>query len=167
MMSALCRTGERARMKPVVYRAGEMGSPRGLFFAARPDCGCPATLVSIRQPCKSWRPTIYAGLACARHDVASPGAMASGPDYEPGNCPASLFLRDLNMKCPTCGAAGLTLDTRDLVYMHHGQRVVIPAVTAEFCAACDESITDLAETDRVMRAMRHFNAQVELAKPTR
>jgi YgiT-type zinc finger domain-containing protein len=104
---------------------------------------------------------------CPATDVASPGAMVNGPDYEPGNCPASLFLRDLNMKCPTCGAAGLTLDTRDLVYMHHGQRVVIPDVTAEFCAACDESITDLPETDRVMRAMRCFTTQAEVANPTR
>jgi HTH-type transcriptional regulator/antitoxin MqsA len=36
---------------------------------------------------------------------------------------------------------------------------VIPAVTAGFCAACEESITDLAETDRVMREMLVFNKQ--------
>jgi len=71
------------------------------------------------------------------------------------------------MKCPTCGAAELTLDTRDLVYAHHGQRIVIPAVTAEFCAACDESITDLAETDRIMRAMRCITTQADVANPTR
>jgi HTH-type transcriptional regulator/antitoxin MqsA len=40
---------------------------------------------------------------------------------------------------------------------------VIPAVTADFCPACDESITDMAETERVMREMQTFNKQVNAA----
>jgi HTH-type transcriptional regulator/antitoxin MqsA len=34
------------------------------------------------------------------------------------------------------------------------------AVTADYCPACDESITDLVETERVMREMQEFNKQV-------
>ena len=41
--------------------------------------------------------------------------------------------------------------------------MVIPAITADFCPACDESIADLAESDRVMREMQAFNRQVNAA----
>lgn len=67
------------------------------------------------------------------------------------------------MKCPVCGAAELIHDTRDLPYTYKGETTSIPAVTADFCPACDESITDLAETDRVMREMQAFNKQVNAA----
>lgn len=64
------------------------------------------------------------------------------------------------MKCPVCGAAKLVHDTRDLPYTYKGETTVIPMVTADFCPACGESITDMAETDRVMREMRAFSKQV-------
>ena len=67
------------------------------------------------------------------------------------------------MKCPVCGAAQLIHDTRDLPYTYKGETTVIPAVTADFCPACDESITDMAETERVMREMQAFNKQVNAA----
>jgi HTH-type transcriptional regulator/antitoxin MqsA len=67
------------------------------------------------------------------------------------------------MKCPVCGAAELIHDTRDLPYTYKGETTVIPAVAADFCSACDESITDLAETERVMREMQAFNKQVNAA----
>ena len=67
------------------------------------------------------------------------------------------------MKCPVCGAAKLIHDTRDLPYTYKGETITIPAVTADFCPACNESITDLAETDRVMREMQAFNKQVNAA----
>ncbi|WP_275270699.1 type II toxin-antitoxin system MqsA family antitoxin [Limnobacter sp. P1] len=67
------------------------------------------------------------------------------------------------MKCPVCGAAELIHDTRDLPYTYKGESTVISAVTADFCPACDESITDIAETDRVMREMLEFNKQVNAA----
>ncbi|MGZ8219246.1 type II toxin-antitoxin system MqsA family antitoxin [Methylomagnum sp.] len=67
------------------------------------------------------------------------------------------------MKCPVCGAAELIHDTRDLPYTYKGESTVIPAVTADFCPACDESITGMAETERVMREMRAFNKQVNAA----
>lgn len=67
------------------------------------------------------------------------------------------------MKCPTCGAAELIHDTRDLPYTYKGEVTVIPAVTADFCPACDESITDMTETERVMNEMQAFNKQVNAA----
>jgi len=67
------------------------------------------------------------------------------------------------MKCPVCGAAELIHDTRDLPYTYKGETTTIPAVTADFCPACDESITDMAETERVMREMQAFNKQVNAA----
>ena len=67
------------------------------------------------------------------------------------------------MKCPVCGAAELIHDTRDLPYTYKGENTVIPAVRADFCPACDESITDMAETERVMREMQAFNKQVNAA----
>ena len=67
------------------------------------------------------------------------------------------------MKCPCCGAAELIHDTRDLPYTYKGETTVIPAVTADFCPACDESITNMTETERVMREMLAFNKQVNAA----
>ena len=67
------------------------------------------------------------------------------------------------MKCPVCGAAELIHDTRDLPYAYKGESTVIPAVTADFCPACDESITNMMETERVMREMQAFNKQVNAA----
>lgn len=64
------------------------------------------------------------------------------------------------MKCPVCGAAELIHDTRDLPYTYKSETTTITAVTADFCPACDESITDMAETERVMREMQAFNKQV-------
>lgn len=67
------------------------------------------------------------------------------------------------MKCPVCGAAELVHDTRDLPHVYKGEMTTIAAVTADFCPACGESITDAAETDRVMREMQAFNQQVNAA----
>jgi HTH-type transcriptional regulator / antitoxin MqsA len=69
----------------------------------------------------------------------------------------------MNMKCPVCGAAQLIHDTRDITYTYKGETTVIAAVTGEFCSACNESITDLPETDRVMREMQAFHRQVNAA----
>lgn len=69
------------------------------------------------------------------------------------------------MICPCCGAAELVRDTRDLPYTHKGRTTVIPAVMADFCPACGESITDKAETERVMREMRAFDGRENAAHP--
>ena len=67
------------------------------------------------------------------------------------------------MKCPVCGAAELVRDTRDVPYIYKGEATTIAAMKADFCPACDESITDAAETDRVMRDIQAFNQQVNAA----
>jgi len=69
----------------------------------------------------------------------------------------------MTMKCPVCGAVELIHDTRDIPYTYKGETTLITAVTADFCPACNESITDMAETDRVMREMQVFNKQVNAA----
>lgn len=66
------------------------------------------------------------------------------------------------MKCPVC-AAELIHDTRDMPYIYKDETTIIPAVTADFCPACGESITDMTETERVMREMRAFSKQVNPA----
>lgn len=64
------------------------------------------------------------------------------------------------MKCPCCGAAELIHDTRDLPFDYKGETTSIAAVTGNFCPACDESILDVAESDRVMKEMDAFIKQV-------
>jgi HTH-type transcriptional regulator / antitoxin MqsA len=64
------------------------------------------------------------------------------------------------MKCPVCGGAELVHDTRDVPYTYKGESTVIAAVTGDFCPACDESILDTAESERVMRAMNEHARRV-------
>ena len=64
------------------------------------------------------------------------------------------------MKCPVCGGAKLIRDTRDITYIYKGESTVIPSVTADFCPACGEYITDATESERVMREMQTLNKQV-------
>jgi HTH-type transcriptional regulator/antitoxin MqsA len=64
------------------------------------------------------------------------------------------------MKCPVCGAAEVVHDTRDLPYHYKGVPNVIPKVTGDFCPACDESILDASESNRVMLQMQTFSRQV-------
>lgn len=64
------------------------------------------------------------------------------------------------MKCPSCAAADLVHDTRDIPYVYKGEATVIPTVTGDFCPACDESIMDAAESRRTMELMLEFNKQV-------
>ena len=68
--------------------------------------------------------------------------------------------RAMKKKCPVCGAAELIHDTRDLPYTYKGETTAIRRVTGEFCPACEESILDGAESDRVMREMQTFSKQV-------
>jgi HTH-type transcriptional regulator / antitoxin MqsA len=64
------------------------------------------------------------------------------------------------MKCPNCEANELVQDTRDAPYTYEGESTVLPHVTGEFCAACDESVLDAAESRRTMNLMLAFNKQV-------
>lgn len=64
------------------------------------------------------------------------------------------------MKCPSCGAAELVRDTRDLPYSYKGEATTIPAVSGDFCPACDEAVLEASESSRVSAAMLAFNKQV-------
>lgn len=64
------------------------------------------------------------------------------------------------MKCPSCGAAKLVRDTRDIPYIYKGEATAIPAVRGNFCPACGESVLAAAESKRVSMAMLDFNKQV-------
>lgn len=64
------------------------------------------------------------------------------------------------MKCPACGAAKLIHDTRDITYTYKGETLVIPSVAGDYCPVCEESVTDVVETHRVMEEMLAFNKQV-------
>lgn len=64
------------------------------------------------------------------------------------------------MKCPSCAAAKLVHDTRDMSYVYKGEATVIPAVTGDFCPACGEAVLDMVESSRTSAAMLEFNKQV-------
>src|ERR1035437_4127036 len=64
------------------------------------------------------------------------------------------------MKCPTCGAAKLVHDTRDVPYIYKGESTTLPHVKGDFCTACDEFILNATESRRTMKLMLAFNKQV-------
>lgn len=66
----------------------------------------------------------------------------------------------MNMKCPSCAAAKLVHDTRDMPYTYKGESTVIPDVTGDFCPACGEAVLNMAESTRTSAAMLAFNKQV-------
>jgi len=67
------------------------------------------------------------------------------------------------MLCPSCAAAELIHDTRDVPYTYKGETTVIPAVTGDFCPACAEVVLDMAQADYYGAAVRAFNRQVNAA----
>ena len=64
------------------------------------------------------------------------------------------------MKCPSCGAAMLVHDTRDVPYTYKGETTTLPQVTGDFCPACDDYLLDAAESRRTMQLMLDFTKQV-------
>ena len=64
------------------------------------------------------------------------------------------------MKCPSCEAAMLVHDTRDVSYIYKGESTTLPQVVGDFCTACDEYILDALESRRTMNLMLAFNKQV-------
>ena len=67
------------------------------------------------------------------------------------------------MKCPSCGQADLVRDTRDMPYTYKGEATIIPAVTGDFCPACDEVVLDANEARRTSALMRELTKQVNAA----
>jgi HTH-type transcriptional regulator/antitoxin MqsA len=67
------------------------------------------------------------------------------------------------MKCPSCGAADLIQDTRDVPYIYKGEATSIPAVTGDFCPACGEIVMDREHGDRYGDLIGQFRRQVNAA----
>ena len=67
------------------------------------------------------------------------------------------------MKCPSCGAAQLQRETRDVPYTYKGENTTIPAVTGDFCPACDEVVLNRKNGDRYSEMVGLFQRQVNAA----
>lgn len=67
------------------------------------------------------------------------------------------------MKCPSCGAADLIHDTRDVPYTYKGETTSIPAVTGDYCPACGEVVLDREHGDRYGDLIGQFRRQVNAA----
>jgi HTH-type transcriptional regulator/antitoxin MqsA len=67
------------------------------------------------------------------------------------------------MKCPVCGAAELIHDTRDVPFAYKGEFTIIPAVTGEFCPACDEIVLNREHGDLYSELIGAFQRQVNAA----
>ena len=67
------------------------------------------------------------------------------------------------MKCPSCGAADLIHDTRDVPYTYKGEATSIPAVTGDFCPACGEIVMDREHGDRYGNLIGQFRRKVNAA----
>jgi len=70
------------------------------------------------------------------------------------------------MKCPICGRAELVRTTCEEIYTYKGQCLVIPSVTGDHCAVCDELILDGEDTERVMNLLLAFNKKVNASDGT-
>jgi len=69
----------------------------------------------------------------------------------------------MTMKCPVCGATELIHDTRNVSYTYKGETTTIPAVTGEFCPACDEIVLNREHGDRYSELLGVFQRQVNAA----
>jgi HTH-type transcriptional regulator / antitoxin MqsA len=67
------------------------------------------------------------------------------------------------LKCPSCGAAALIQDTRDVDYTYKGELTIIPAETGEFCPACGEIVLNQMHGDRYSDLLGQFQRQVNAA----
>ncbi len=69
------------------------------------------------------------------------------------------------MKCPSCGAAKLIHDTRDLhyVYKGKGETTTLTAITGNFCPACGEVILNREHGDRYSDLIGQFQRQINSA----
>jgi HTH-type transcriptional regulator/antitoxin MqsA len=64
------------------------------------------------------------------------------------------------MKCPICGGAELSHETRDIPYAYKSKRTVIKGVEGDFCPACGEVVLDRLNGDRVGAEIRAFKRLV-------
>lgn len=64
------------------------------------------------------------------------------------------------MKCPACGGAEMSPDTRDLPYTYKGETTTIAAVRGDFCPICGEVVLERDDTDRYMFEIGAWQKQV-------
>jgi HTH-type transcriptional regulator / antitoxin MqsA len=64
------------------------------------------------------------------------------------------------MKCPSCGAARLVHDTRDMDYVYKGEQTKIRQVTGDFCPSCGEVVLNREHGDRYSALVGDFQRQV-------
>jgi HTH-type transcriptional regulator / antitoxin MqsA len=69
----------------------------------------------------------------------------------------------MTMKCPSCGAAKLIHDTRDVTYIYKGESTSIPDVTGDFCPACGEVVLNREHGDRYSELLAVHQKQVNAA----
>jgi HTH-type transcriptional regulator/antitoxin MqsA len=67
------------------------------------------------------------------------------------------------MKCPSCGAAELIHDTRDIPYTYKDETTTILEVTGDFCQACGEIILDRLQGDRYSEMIGAFRREINAA----
>ncbi len=67
------------------------------------------------------------------------------------------------MKCPSCGAAELIHDTRDMPYTYKGESVIVPALTGDFCPACGEVVLNREHGNYYSESVGLFQRQVNAA----
>ena len=67
------------------------------------------------------------------------------------------------MKCPSCGAAKLIHDTRDILYVYKGEATTLPAVTGDYCPVCGEVVLNREHGDRYSQLLGRFQRQVNAA----
>lgn len=64
------------------------------------------------------------------------------------------------MTCPTCGAASVVHETRDLPYTYKGQTTTIAGVEGDYCDACSDAVFSRESGDRYGAAIQAFIKQV-------
>ena len=67
------------------------------------------------------------------------------------------------MKCPSCGAAKLIHDTRDIPYVYKGEATTLSEVTGDYCPACGEVVLNREHGDRYSELLGQFQRQVNAA----
>jgi HTH-type transcriptional regulator/antitoxin MqsA len=67
------------------------------------------------------------------------------------------------MKCPSCGAASLIHDTRDIPYTYKTESTTIPKVTGDYCPACGEVVLEREPGDRYSALIGQFQREVNAA----
>ena len=67
------------------------------------------------------------------------------------------------MKCPSCGAAKLIHDTRDIPYVYKGEATTLAGVTGDYCPACGEVVLNREHGDRYSQLLGRFQRQVNAA----